>query len=120
MHRRRNSQLNPARVLSSAPEEEAPAPLRCPVSGCTGWVSVVAMKRKAAFLGCGECGSFWRKEESFFRDVTAAVESFPYRSKSYRRQGARWLPAALKNEAKCYEEKVEQEPKAHGKGFDKT
>ena len=107
-------------VVQGGGEEEEDPPFRCPVIGCDGWVSYVVMKGRAPFFGCGECGSFWRKEASLFRDITTAVERYPYRLKSYRKQGKGWLPGDPDKESKNYEKKVEKEPLEYGTDFDKA
>lgn len=107
-------------VVHAGSEEEEDTPLRCPVVGCDGWVSYVTMKARAPFFGCGECGSFWRKEASLFRDITAVVKRFPYRRKSYEKSGETWLPGDPDKETKDYEEKIAKEPAEHGTDFDKT
>jgi len=98
------------------PEDE---PYRCPVSGCTGWVSFVEMKGRAPFHGCGECGSTWSAKANLFRDITAAIARYPYRKKAYRKDGAGWLPGDPDEEPANYESKVEREPKEFGPTFEK-
>lgn len=106
-------------VVQGGDDDEEP-PYRCPVLGCDGWVSYVVMKRRAPFYGCGECGCYWRKEQSLYRDITDAVKQYPYRRKSYVKRGKGWLPANPDAESKNYEAKVETEPTEPGVDFDRT
>ena len=89
---------------------------RCPVSSCSGWVSVLDDGGRE-YLGCGECGSLWYEKKSFQKEVTEIQNLFPYRVSSYRRVKDKWFPADIKDEAKNYEDLVESEPKDSGENF---
>jgi hypothetical protein len=91
--------------------QKTPPPYRCPKSGCAGWVSSVALKKRKAFDGCGACGSIWADREALFRDISTAVQRYAYRLKSYEKNGQAWLPGDFKRELKSYETKVEKEPR---------
>jgi hypothetical protein len=93
------------------PTKETPAPYRCPVPHCAGWASYVEDKGEGrSFWGCGECGSVWFDKKNLFRDIDAITKRFPYRKKSYIKQGTEWLPADPSKEDPRYEDRVEQEP----------
>lgn len=103
---------DPSREPSQAsPPRQEEHPYRCPVSGCTGWVSHVRMKRRKPFWGCGECGAMWKHQDALFQGITAAIERYPYRARCYvkdRRGG--FLPGDPERELKTYEARVEKEP----------
>ena len=99
--------------------EKHDPPYRCPLSGCTGLISHVKLKREKPFFGCGECGSTWHKKENLFSDISEIVEKYPYRLRSYKKDGTGWLAGDPDKEVKNYEEKVEKEPMDEGDSFDR-
>jgi hypothetical protein len=84
-------------------------PLRCPVSGCDGHV-VEVTNDGPAYWGCGHCSSQWRDFANLQKEITAIVKRFPYRKKSYRKEGSQWVAAGHDKEISDYEERVEKEP----------
>lgn len=91
-------------------------PLRCPVSGCSGWVNTVRpVGANKPFRGCGECGSVWRSESALFGAIQKIIRKYPYRKRSYREIAGAFSPTSLKQEIQGYEDLVEQEPKGRGR-----
>jgi len=88
--------------------------LRCPVSGCTGWVSFIEDESEPSsrpFWGCGESGSIWYERKSLNKEISAIIKKFAYRKHCYVKVGKDWEPNGLGKEPKNYEEFVEKEPK---------
>ena len=90
------------------PSEPIP-PLRCPVSGCDGYV-VHVTNDGPAYWGCGHCGSQWRDVANLQNEITAIVTRFPYRKKSYRKKAGQWIAAGQEKEVSDYDERVANEP----------
>lgn len=78
--------------------------LRCPCSSCYGLISYVSGKKE--FWGCGECGTVWSSQSDLFEAIADIIKKYPYRADVYTKKGNHYIPVALKNEPKNYEENV--------------
>lgn len=96
-------------VVQWAGKPTSTPPLRCPVSACDGYV-VYVTNDGPAYWGCGHCGSQWRDFANLQAEITAIVERFPYRKKSYRQKGGQWVAAGRDKEVADYEDRVADEP----------
>jgi hypothetical protein len=106
---RLGTQYCPTGSTINASKGEEPAPYRCPVSHCAGWVSFIN-DAPAGFWGCGECGSFWRDSNNFQRELKQIAAKYRYRAMCYRPGKDNWTPAPFSEEVPDYERLVEDEP----------
>ena len=94
-----------------------PYTYRCPVIGCTGWVSFITEQADEKFWGCGECGSIWYKEENLYKYISESISKYQYRSSCYKKIENSFIPGEESEEASNYEDLVEREPKEFGDEF---
>lgn len=106
--------INPTAVNIEIETEES---LRCPISGCSGFVSYID-DSDDQFYGCGECGAIWYNKSNLFTEIANIINTFPYRGKVYILKGdMEFTPIAIENSPKEYEQLVEKEPKENMKSF---
>ncbi len=71
-------------------EEINEMPLRTPISGSHGFVTIVETK-DGTFYGCSETGLIWRHQESLFRDIGLIIKKYPYRESCYKMTKSGWI-----------------------------
>jgi ferredoxin len=99
------------------PVEIASPAYRCPVIGCTGWVSFIDLEKEKPCWGCGECGSVWHKKKNLYDYISKSIKRYPYRATCYKKTNNTFVPADEGQEIVDYESLVEQEPKEFGDDF---
>ncbi|MES2821146.1 MAG: hypothetical protein V4812_19395 [Pseudomonadota bacterium] len=90
---------------------------RCPVIGCTGWVSYAELDGEGSCFGCGECGSIWKEKKNLDKYIADSIRRYSYRQYSYNIVNGEFFPGKPEAELSNYEDLVELEPKEFGDDF---
>ena len=110
----RNFPINPSSLDLNVKTE---VNLRCPISGCCGFISEI-IDNDEQFYGCGECGAIWYNINNLFNEIANIIKIYPYRKKVYILKGEKeFAPISIENSPKEYEQLVEQEPKEKMQNF---